>query len=1174
MEMNQENLIVNDRMLQSASHVQREQILENILGSLSDCLTDFHAICIEIVGEGGTGKTTILNQTEKYFAENGIFSQIIRLQGISSFSLLDALSNFAKQNGFASIIPTISEKESQNEGNVIRIIRELLIQLQDSRKDIFIIQIDDAHLLSQDAIEQVRKVFDIYFTGSRIAAILSGRHGFESDSAIQIGEFSTSEFKQYLDMLFADDWSADNEDIVIWLDSLTDRKPYFVALILEYLIEKGIVSSGYVAPLDLLKNTPFPQSLLDALSVRYSLEPLHENSLAILNILSCASKSLSANEIFSLTKLDQKIVADELKWLIQNRWLMERDGFFFFVHPMVQELIFRNIENVEKTHELFLSSKIKLTTSEKSFHIQKLSNLSHEHEEILLEHIKELMQQGLFFSANRLYQILDPEGKNTEYSLQVGKNYFRIGRMDSALKILLGASERNFKNRWEVLCYIGRIYRKRSDYENAVKYLTIALDFANLTDEARWKLMLTYAFTLAYKRDNDKLSNVLDCLKQNSEKSEQTKMEYYELLSSIDSRFPLEIDTEKWNLDGLEIAKKLHDNTRISVFLTCLQLHYHHQGDYKKAIEFGDFAIEYAKKDYNILSELNAFKIKTITYGSMDNFSRAISMAKRVIEMMESRGETTEIVTFVHLLGSYYVSIGYLPLAENTFRKLREMLGQNPTVDLNAKIQLGRWYLNIEDCSKAEKIFTEAMHQAENLKMQATAMLAKMGLVPCIYQKDGEKANSYIEEAVEYFTEYNLKNFLPHCFYGIGLYFVRQGLVAELEKLLEQWAKSQPSDEMMHFKVITILYEFLCGNERNGKIKLRRLEESFCGNHLFDYYHIYRWLAENEHSKHKNNERYRFLHQAIKSICHVDKNVEISSYYGVKSPFFRLIENWTIALQKDCGLSQSVIDRLAQDDEQRSIINESLSFWDISLAHLPEMQFGNNNPLIINLFGSHAIFVGNKRLSKKDWGYKFSMLVLLYLITKGWATKSKISANSLIHDVINPDPEHFERSKKSLYSAISRINRISDNQKLILRTGGTLEFNWDLDNLHLDIQRFQISSENGLRDYSNGLYDSATVHLDLCYRIYNGRFAQGFDRAWIDPLREYFHQRFCKIVGALVSIYKEHGDDEEFLTHLLEKFSNDNSFSESLMAYFVEQKRVEEVRKIQKIVQNQRKAYT
>jgi len=1174
MEMNQENSVLTNRMPQNAIHVRREQILENILDSLSDCLNGLHVTYTEIVGEGGTGKTTILNQTENYLNENGIFPQIIRLHGISSFSLLDALSNFAKQNGYASIIPTLSEKESQNEGNVIRIIRELLIQLQDSRKDIFIIQIDDAHLLPKDAIEQIRKVFDTYFTGSRIAAILSGRHGFENESAIQIGEFSTIEFKQFLDMFFVNGWSADNEDFVNWLDSLTGRKPYFVALILEYLIEKGIVGSGYVAPLDLLKNTPFPQSLLDAMSVRYSLKSLHENSIAIIKILSCSSKSLSMNEISKLAKLERKITAESLNWLIQNQWLMEKNGVFFFVHPMVQELVFRNIENAENTHELFLNSGIKLTTSEKSFHIQKLSKFSNEHRKILQKHIKKLIGQGLFFSANCLYQILDPEGKNAEYSLQVGKNYFRMGRMNSALKTLLDASERKFKNQWEVLSYIGRIYRKRGDYENAVKYLTKALGFANLTEEDKWKLMLFYAFALAYKRENETLSEVLDFLKKNSEKSEQTKMEYYDLISTINSRFPMKIDTEKWNQEGLRLAKKLRNDMRTSVFLTCLQLYYHRHGDYEKSIEYGDRAVEYAKKDYNILSELNVFKIKTLSYGGMDNYSRAIPMAKRVIEMMKSRGETVEIITFTHLLASYYASIGHLPLAEKTFQEMSKMLGTNPTVDLNAKVQLGRWYLTIQDHSAAEKIFAEIILEAENLKIQTTTMLAKMGLVPCIYQENREKANSYFDEAVEYFTEFDLKRFLPHCFYYIGLFFAKQGLVAELKNLLKKWTESCPSDEMIHFKIITILYEFLCGNERNGKIKLRRLEESFCGNHLFGYYKIYHWLAENEHSKYKKNERYHFLKNAIKAICHVDKNAEIPFYRGVKSPFFRLIEDWAFALKKDCGMSQSAINQLAQNDEQSARIKENISFWDVSFKPAFDVRLKNDNPLIINLLGSPTIFVGNKQLSPKDFGYKKSMFVLLYLITKGWATKSKISVDSLIHDVFNSDLEHSEQSRKSLHAAISRINRISEKQKILVRIDDSVEFNWNLDNLHLDILRFQTSSESGLRDYSNGLYDSAVVHLDLCCRIYNGQFSEGFDSVWIDPLREYFNQRFCKIVGALTSIYKQRGEDAEFLVLLLEKFSTDNSFSESLIAYFRSQKRIEEVKKIQNIAKNHPKRHT
>ena len=249
--------------------IERAGVLNDILSTLEKLIYSSRPDIIEIVGEAGCGKTTVLDQLEQYLNYHAIFPQIISTKVSDNFTLIDALTAYAERESLSHGL-NLNFNSSTYEDQ-IGYIQEYLLTIRDTRKDILLIILDDSHNLSDEIIKQLQQLFDPEISSPFIYLILSGREKSIGFHSISVKEFNNEETDEYFLQVLGNRWVNDYQDVYEWIKKLTGSWPYYLSLILNQCIEKGLISQGYAASLELIKANPLPKSLLEA--IKFALPP-------------------------------------------------------------------------------------------------------------------------------------------------------------------------------------------------------------------------------------------------------------------------------------------------------------------------------------------------------------------------------------------------------------------------------------------------------------------------------------------------------------------------------------------------------------------------------------------------------------------------------------------------------------------------------------------------------------------------------------------------------------------------------------------------------------------------------------------------------------------------------------------------------------------------------------
>ena len=161
-----------------------ENILNEIYSKVQQSIHGTEAGLLEIVGEPGIGKTVLLGQVEEFLRLSGLNFQHIAINITSSQSINESLLEYARESGL--LTPAIENNQFSETGGLYN----LLSVLRKPNRDSLVICIDDAHLLYEDSIKTIRKIFNPPFTEDSIFCILAGRPGWQNKNAITMTGFS------------------------------------------------------------------------------------------------------------------------------------------------------------------------------------------------------------------------------------------------------------------------------------------------------------------------------------------------------------------------------------------------------------------------------------------------------------------------------------------------------------------------------------------------------------------------------------------------------------------------------------------------------------------------------------------------------------------------------------------------------------------------------------------------------------------------------------------------------------------------------------------------------------------------------------------------------------------------------------------------------------------------
>ena len=315
----------------------------------------------------------------------------------------------------------------------------------------------------------------------------------------------------------------------------------------------------------------------------------------------------------------------------------------------------------------------------------------------------------------------------------LGHCYWRKGDKDTALYFFKKTLELNTKknDQTEIAkdqINLGSLYLQMGAYEKSIEYTTEAL-------ESFKKLKNEQGIGFAY-------SNLGNC---------------YHYLGKYEEGI-------KYNLKAISYAEKLNDLPFLGRSLQAASSLYQKSGKFKKAVEC-------ALKSLKIKNKLNENPINVlislgIIYKEWNNSDKAMEYYKEALEICNQEEDEVNSSRIMNNIGNIYLekkdnpeALTYFKKALKIFRKLDE---KNDMISVLNNIGL-IYSESIENWKEAEKSFNEAIHFAEELKLDKEMISNLLSLTDLyIRQSNFDKAermlskcNKYLENVQSYQLELN-----------------------------------------------------------------------------------------------------------------------------------------------------------------------------------------------------------------------------------------------------------------------------------------------------------------------------------------------------------------------------------------------------------------------------------
>ena len=1092
--------------------IDRIDVLEKVHAAVYESILKKQAETIQLVGNPGTGKTTVLKQVERFLIDAGLFPQILNFEGKQNFSLLRSLPSFAD---------SVQENEIKDTSRetVITNTRELLLKMRDLRRDVLIIMIDDAHLLEKSTIQNLSDIFRSEFTDERMVLILSGRKGWEDETAIEIGKFSEDEMSRYFETNFYDNWKNDYPDIFQWICDFAQNHPFRLSLFIEHCLEKGYLSRYFCVPLDVLQQVELPQSLIDLIKFRYSLKRLSETEKSIIHYLSCSPKELSGKELSKLIKNQLKQIDEAIKNLHENRWLLKtsnRPKRFVLFHPLIQEMVLSYISSDEKErlHKKFIENEIPQTLSEKAFHILNVSGLVKSEKSLLKKYCEELERDGQFYSAIQVYEKIDPDMNNRKIAYCIGKNYSRINRFQETTKYFLFASEPN-NTEFSAYCKVqlGTMFFRSNEWEKAEKYFLEALENQNRSTDDTIAAVSQMA-VLKYYGGHEKLGKkYFDQLAQIA-KAGENRIKYLNVATHLNERFFLGMNQEQLISEGLELAKQNGDNYYISLFEVKFQLLYSRDFKYEQALKHGENAYKHARKISNPLLQYNVMRANAGIYGNLGKTKETIQTYKRLISLSKRLNIAEDTLKFSSRLADTYISIGHIPLIKQSTVETKEHFTGQLHIDIGSKRRIGIFEIDFGDRNIGMKMLENIFEESKTNQLQEQEIFTG-AFLSVLKDESGE----YFQRAVEYFLKNNLREELLILYRFRGWRFIENREYENLRQLIVRMTEiSEEVDKSISFRCFQIA--LLIGEKSVSRAGMRLLknEALFNGHGMLEYTRFYHWISKQKTVSKEIRKRSRFLAQTLHAICHCDMKSKPEKHHWYLKGFPKLLNTWREAMQNKTVFPQLVLDGFADDAGRKQIITESLGLWDIQIGEEDALVPCTEDSVIqFCLLGEPEIHFGGQIITRKQWKSKKAFDVLIYLIAKCWNSKTLIPKEKILDIFWNPMPENREKAQVTMRKTISMLRQQLDSfcKDIILQSDREMGINWENPNLRFDVDQFWDSSGKGLKEHKKKEHESALVHLQFASHLYRDDFACSLDFRWLDPIRATFYNRLKEVEEAL-----------------------------------------------------------
>ncbi|MBC8322048.1 MAG: ATP-binding protein, partial [Candidatus Marinimicrobia bacterium] len=659
-------------------------VIEKMNWSLNQHCSDF----IEIVGDAGTGKSTLLKQIEPTLQINGIFPNLISIKGSSTLQLSEVLLDELKLLGL-----DISIFE-QYKGHIKTILYKSFVSLKTPESDVFILMIDDAHLLSKETLDLLRQIFN-NIPGSRLFLILCGRPGFETDSALHIHDFDDEEFLDYFIGIFGQEWVSERYEILKWFSATTDQHPYRLSLLTEMCVQKGLLSHTYTAPIDLFFKLDFPDELIEVIKQKFVLSELSKDKRNLVNILAHSFSGWTQND---LRMISGKSCLKIIRQLVQKQWIIKDNrNAYRIVHPVLLEWIKSQCkdESVE-IYRRILNSGVRLSKSEECAYLLTKKSQTDSERKTLLEFSSELANDGLYFSANQILEKLNPDFDQLEIGVKAAKNFAYLNQNDKARNILKKLlSQQPIDNTWKIYHYLGYLTLVDGNVEEAASIMLKGLSQPNLSITGLVWLHYRIALVYANQWNLDAVHKSLAVLKEHASKDPEFDLLYHSIVANLNTNIPMDIDTEPFIQEGIKLAKKQHDHQQAAYFEIALCYEYVNLRDMEKLKSAGKRLLKYGIELFDTNIQHQAHYLLSHGYFNFEDYDLAIEHMLQTISILEKTKIAYNRDSSLSTLVLLYNNIGCGIKEKKTLNKLEEWVKDHPILIMEERLKYTRHELRL-----------------------------------------------------------------------------------------------------------------------------------------------------------------------------------------------------------------------------------------------------------------------------------------------------------------------------------------------------------------------------------------------------------------------------------------------------------------------------------------------
>jgi len=1084
-----------------------ENILNEIYSKVQQSIHGTEAGLLEIVGEPGIGKTVLLGQVEEFLRLSGLNFQHIAINITSSQSINESLLEYARESGL--LTPAIENNQFSETGGLYN----LLSVLRKPNRDSLVICIDDAHLLYEDSIKTIRKVFNPLFTEDSFFCILVGRPGWQNKKAITMTGFSKNEGKQYLENRVNADWEPLYARQLDWILKTANSNPQHLSLLVDHLKENNLLTdSGYIASLDEMMQLPISNDLYDQISYKFDINSLSNQKRNLLSILSLAKDHRLKVDKINLLFPGTKSIDEDISALIKTGWLIQSDDYFNFSHSLIMQIVQESISPKQKemwTRQILKSLKAK--GDERSHYLSNISNLNKNEIKKLYSWALKLSSNAQFQSALNIWKKLYKQSADPKTLHNIARMHYELRQFNEAITSFeLVISSSKYAIDPAPYYYMASIYQMKREYDSAQKYYDEMEKFLKSDHDNYFKMTRSLILYHQQAGNEEEFLTRFEKFKQEYENSSKYKLEYIDLVCILYDRLDLGVDIEKIANDGIRIARKRKLPEKIRNFYKTLINYHEKRGEITQAYELVKQIDRDSSIDYIIENDAQELVMKARIYYYVGHYKKAMGFYKQAAAIYETMGLDVfqldciqSICTIEGLIGNISAMKKGLMIIETGIK------GKLISDVMIIRYTIASIYNFIGNHGEAKQEFEELYLYIKTTNDHQMIAHIRISLANVLYSYNKEKAWKYWEKAHSYFIKNKLLSTLSVQYFNMGWTLIINNEPPRLKQLLNTWKKHvEKAQDTFHYQYIHAGFDIMSGNISSGLTRVSLLEEKIDGSFMWEWKKLYEWLS-NHNLKSQLKSKYAYRSAVVNSFCTNQSVIQDIPKLKEFSSLDRFLEGWRNAITTNHILDSNLLEDFIEDFDRQEEFKNTLELWGIKCVDFSTISSSSNGkPVVINLLGKPELYINNRQLTSKDWTSKKALEVLLYVLIKSWRHKNAVDKNELLHDLWSPTSDRIEARRLARNNMLSRVRNIfteCESQMLSTKDNDII-FDWDSGNYHLDIEVFVKNIAFAKSLLKKNKLNLAKQKFNIALSLYRGDFCEGFDGLFLESDRAYFNE--------------------------------------------------------------------